>query len=81
MMINKQQKQSSTLVMALSIIAATMLFSSIVVEVLGLFDGAETMQVENSQKQKNGCSRFAKCSGDHSNPVGRRGEAHGHPAP
>jgi len=39
MMINKQQ--SSTLVMALAIIAATMLVSTVIVETLDLFDDAE----------------------------------------
>jgi hypothetical protein len=37
---NKQQ-QSSTLVMALAIIAATMLVSTVIVEALDLFDDAE----------------------------------------
>jgi hypothetical protein len=40
MMINKEQ-QSSSLLMALAIIAATMLVSTVVVETLDLFDDAE----------------------------------------
>jgi hypothetical protein len=80
MMINKQQKQSSTLLMALSIIAATIIFSSIVVQMLGLFGDAEAKKVEKLQKQNNGCSGFATCSGGHGHPAGG-GEGHGHTAP
>jgi hypothetical protein len=40
---NKQQ-QSSTLVMALAIIAATMLVSTVIVEALDLFDDAEAIR-------------------------------------
>jgi hypothetical protein len=52
---NKQQ--SSTLVMALAIIAATMLVSTVVVKTLDLFDEAEAKKTGKSKKYK-------KCSGD-----------------
>jgi hypothetical protein len=51
MMINKQQ-QSSSLLMALAIIAATMLVSTVIVETLDLFDDAEAKKGEKS-KSKN----------------------------
>jgi hypothetical protein len=53
---NKQQ--SSHLVMALAIIAATMLVSTVVAEVLDLFDDAEA-QTKKSKKPK---------KDDHSSP-------------
>ncbi len=46
---NKQQ--SSTLIMALAFIAATMLVSSVVVETLDLFDDAEAKKGEKSKKK------------------------------
>jgi hypothetical protein len=52
---NKQQ-QSSTLVMALAIIAATMLVSTVIVEALGLIDDAEAKKGEKSKNCK-------KCGG------------------
>ena len=61
--------------MALAIIAATMLVSTVVVETLSLFDDAEA----NKSKQKNKCSRFSKCSnGGHGSP-GNGGGNPGHP--
>jgi hypothetical protein len=48
---NKQQ--SSTLIMALAFIAATMLVSSVVVETLDLFDDAEAKKGEKSKSKKN----------------------------
>jgi hypothetical protein len=48
---NKQQ-QSSTLVMALAIIAATMLVSTVIVEALDLFDDAEAKEIKKT-KSKN----------------------------
>jgi hypothetical protein len=53
---NKQQ--SSTILMALAFIAATMLVSSVVVETLDLFDDAEA--------KKTGKTKCKKCGGgDH----------------
>ena len=52
---NKQQ-QSSTLVMALAIIAATMLVSTVIVEALDLIDDAEAKKAGKSKDRK-------KCSG------------------
>jgi hypothetical protein len=49
-MMNKYQ--SSTLLMALAIIAATMLVSSVVVETLDLFDDAESKKGEKSKSKK-----------------------------
>jgi hypothetical protein len=49
-MINKQQ-QSSTLVMTLAIIAATMLVSTVIVETLDLFDDAEALR-KKAKKRK-----------------------------
>jgi hypothetical protein len=54
-MINKQQ-QSSTLVMTLAIIAATMLVSTVIVEALDLIDDAEAKKVGKSKSCK-------KCGG------------------
>ena len=48
---NKQQ-QGSTLVMALAIIAATMLVSTVIVETLDLFDDAEAKKTGKT-KSKN----------------------------
>ena len=48
---NKQQ-QSSTLVMALAIIAATMLVSTVIVEALDLIDDAEAKKAGKSKKCK-----------------------------
>jgi hypothetical protein len=48
---NKQQ-QSSTLVMALAIIAATMLVSTVIVEALDLIDDAEAKKGEKTKKAK-----------------------------
>jgi hypothetical protein len=41
------KEQSSTLVMALAIIAATMLVSTVIVETLDLFDDADALGQEN----------------------------------
>ena len=49
---NKQQ-QNSTLVMALAIIAATMLVSTVIVEALDLFDDAEAIR-KHPKKGKKG---------------------------
>ena len=49
---NKQQ--SSTLVMALAFIPATMLVSSVVVETLDLFDDAEAKKGEKTKSKKKG---------------------------
>ena len=49
---NKQQ-QSSTLVMALAIIAATMLVSTVIVEALDLIDDAEAKKGEKTKSKKN----------------------------
>jgi len=56
-MMNKQQ--SSTLVMALAIIAATMLVSTVVVEALDLIDHAEAKKAGKSKNCK-------KCGGHNS---------------
>ena len=47
---NKQQ--SSTLIMALAFIAATMLISSVVVETLDLFDDAEAKKTTKEKSKK-----------------------------
>ena len=60
MMTNKQQ--SSTLVMTLAIIAATMLVSTVVVETLDLFDDAEAKKETKEKKRKN-CNPAHHCSG------------------
>jgi hypothetical protein len=57
---NKQQ--SSTLVMTLAIIAATMLVSSVVVETLDLFDDAEAKKIKTKKAKK--CK---DCGGDRPN--------------
>ena len=49
-------EQSSTLVMALAIIAATMLVSTVIVEALDLIDDAEAKKAVKSKKCK-------KCGG------------------
>jgi hypothetical protein len=49
---NKQQ--SSTILMALAFIAATMLVSSVVVETLDLFDDAEAKEIKTKSKKKDG---------------------------
>jgi hypothetical protein len=46
--------QSSTLLMALAIIAATILVSTVIVEALDLFDDAEAKKVEKTNK----CKRY-----------------------
>jgi hypothetical protein len=56
---NKQQ-QSSTLVMALAIIAATMLVSTVIVEALDLIDDAEAKKAGKAKKCKD-------CGGDRPN--------------
>ena len=48
---NKQQ-QSSTILMALAIIAATMLVSSVVVETLDLFNDAEAKEIKKTKSKK-----------------------------
>jgi hypothetical protein len=54
---NKQQ-QSSTLVMALAIIAATMLVSTVIVEALDLIGDAEAKKGEKTKyKKKDGRPR------------------------
>ena len=50
---NKQQ-QSSTLVMALAFIAATMLVSTVIVEALDLIDDAEAKKAGKSKKKGSG---------------------------
>ena len=50
-MINNQQ-QSSTILMALAIIAATMLVSTVIVETLDLFDDAEAKKETKTNKEK-----------------------------
>jgi hypothetical protein len=50
---NKQQ-QSSTLVMALAFIAATMLVSTVIVEALDLIDDAEAKKGEKTKYKKKG---------------------------
>jgi hypothetical protein len=55
-MMNKYQ--SSTLLMALAIIAATMLVSTVIVEALDLFDDAEAKKIKIKKAKKHG--------GDHS---------------
>ena len=50
---NKQQ-QSSTLVMALAIIAATMLVSTVIVEAFDLIDDAEAKKGEKTKSNKKG---------------------------
>jgi hypothetical protein len=57
---NKQQ--SSTLVMTLAIIAATMLVSTVVVETLDLFDDAEAKKETKIKKSKN-CNPSHTCHG------------------
>jgi hypothetical protein len=52
------QQQSSTLVMALAIIAATMLVSTMIVEALDIFDHAEAKKIKIEKAKKHG--------GDHS---------------
>ena len=49
---NKQQ--SSTILMALAFIAATMLVSSVVVETLDLFDDAEAIRKHPKKPKKGG---------------------------
>jgi hypothetical protein len=53
---NKQQ-QSSTLVMALAIIAATMLVLTVIVETLDLFDDAEAKKSKQKSKRSGGEDR------------------------
>ena len=48
------QQQSSTLVMALAIIAATMLVSTVVVETLDLFDDAEAKETKKVKSKGGG---------------------------
>jgi hypothetical protein len=55
MMVNKQQ--SSTLVMALAIIAATMLVSTVIVETLDLFDDVEAKKSKQKSKRSGGEDR------------------------
>jgi hypothetical protein len=55
MMVNKQQ--SSTLVMALAIIAATMLVLTVIVETLDLFDDAEAKKSKQKSKRTGGEDR------------------------
>jgi hypothetical protein len=55
MMVNKQQ--SSTLVMALAIIAATMLVLTVIVETLDLFDAAEAKKSKQKSKRSGGEDR------------------------
>jgi hypothetical protein len=55
MMVNKQQ--SSTLVMALAIIAATMLVLTVIVETLDLFDDAEAKKSKQKSKRNGGEDR------------------------
>jgi hypothetical protein len=55
MMVNKQR--SSTLVMALAIIAATMLVSTVIVETLDLFDDAEAKKSKQKSKRSGGEDR------------------------
>jgi len=50
---NKQQ-QSSTILMALAFIAATMLVSTVIVEVLDLIDDAEAKKGEKTKYKKKG---------------------------
>ena len=50
-------QQSSSLLMALTFIAATTLVSSVVVETLDLFDDAEAKKGEKTKKAKKGCDR------------------------
>jgi hypothetical protein len=54
-MVNKQQ--SSTLVMALAIIAATMLVLTVIVETPGLFDDAEAKKSKQKSKRSGGEDR------------------------
>jgi len=48
------KEQSSTLVMALAIIAATMLVSTVIVEALDLFDDAEAKKIKIKKPKKHG---------------------------
>jgi hypothetical protein len=59
---NKQQ--SSTLVMALAIIAATMLVSTVIVEALDLIDDAEA----KVGKRKKCPGQASNCGGSHGDP-------------
>ncbi len=69
-MINKQQ-QCSTLVMALAIITATMLVSTVIVETLDLFDDAEAKKTK-SKKHGHGSPGSGE-GGGHGSPGGNGG--------
>ena len=47
------QQQSSTILMALAFIAATMLVSTVIVEALDLFDDAEAKEIKKTKSKKN----------------------------